>query len=247
MKKKSTANRKRRKSPAPNKPTAADAIKTLEQLIKQNEFPDDEWFSLYLMLWEPCLRLYREKGNKALGMFVFQTAQFFSRYVAFLCKEPPQWLVEMAKTETEVPWIMAFGKPTRNFENCDARLKWGSAISKRGKSSFSAQATRDVISELQYISERRLFFLENPLALELTEEDMVFDDPAERRQIAELPPLSKESIDEWWEVIKKEIRRNTTLPDAYKNSIAASVGNADSSIMNEHLKRCKRAFYALVP
>lgn len=187
------------------------------------------------------------RDDEHIGRFLFDVGVIGGISIVNSSNRPPKWFADFAATKCIIPWIYANGRPFPLFDEQDARLKWGGKVIKRSKTRADAHSTFQVLACIDAINidiER----MKSEAAWMMNFSKTKGDNSSEwTLRASKLPPLSEDTRDEWWDEIKLRIRKIAKLPDAYKNSIAASVGNADSSIMNEHLKRCKRAFFALVP
>jgi hypothetical protein len=170
--------------------------------------------------------------HPAAAEYLFRTAQALSRDAANLSKlnPPPPWLVKMASKEHEVPCLIQNGKPAAWFDESDTALRWGNKIMRRGKSQFTAPQTKAVADALHSIEAVR--------ALDA------------RMKYAALPPLSQKTKAQWWRKVQAIIKRNirTLLTERERKSIRATLDHdTESALINEYLKRCKKAFNALCP
>lgn len=197
------------------------------------------------------------KTNPDAGKFLFNITQLLTRDIITLAKEspPPAWLVELAGTEYEMPWLMVNGKPAPGFEGLDAALSPGHLIVKRGKSRFDAPQTRDVAAALRSleISRDRICkcdrkAIESCWKLMKASPEYV----TEQRKIAALPPLSGKTKAQWLPLILAIIKRNPNLSTNERRNICEGLKNngyryTDAAVIKEYLKRCKKAFNSLCP
>lgn len=153
----------------------------------------------------------------------------------------PEWLSASLETDHRVPWQMINGKPASGFDDLDQVA--GHKFLKRGKQQFLAPQTRDVANVIQGVLQLRRMCLQAP---HWCEGDSKSDQ--ELKTIAELPDLSSETIDQWWEVIKPMIKSHTTLTDAEIRGLRASANHdTDNAALNEYMKRCRKALVSLCP
>lgn len=195
---------------------------------------------------------YRDNcTEEEVGRFLFNIASFSGMAIINLASNPPAWFTEFARMQCMVPWVYANGKPFPTFAETDERLKWGSGLAKRGKNRADAFSTFHVLWCLQAISHDRAYMADPKRGWIVKYWAARKDgDTADMMRANALPALSLATKDEWWNEIKMRIRAQVRLPDAYRKNLAETVkdaGHSDALIMNEHLKRCKKAFSALVP
>ena len=195
-------------------------------------------------------RLIENKESEAIGGALVDIAYSLTAVFKELCEAPPEWFVKRVAGEPVVPWFVLGGKLDPEFEKADCRLKFGSALLKRGKMQFDAIATRHVLHFVERVSKLRNLFEDQPWLLDTDENgDSIEIDPLEER-IAMLPDLSVETRGAWWEIIKDQIKRDAwpNLPAYYRKNIAESLTYPTrAAIVTEHLKRCKKAFFGLIP
>jgi hypothetical protein len=170
----------------------------------------------------------------------------------------PDWLIEWAPMNHEVPWLMVNHKPAPGFSESAKKLHWGSAIMKPGKSQFMAAQTRAVAHTLFVIEDWRRAFQKHPFVAERMREAM-------RRQrrariviehvghISSLPPLSVATKQAWWPIVRDLIRDKfdhgaVGMTRATYRALEATANyKTANSVRNEFMKRCRRSFNDLVP
>ena len=195
------------------------------------------------------------RDNRVVGNFLLDTTHSLIMHFSELCKDPPAWLVERASIELEAPCFMLRGKLDPKFIKFDDRLKWGSKLGRRGKSQLDVQATVDVLRTLQDLMAWREAYDDNAREDYYKLHYGVIDwDSSYWRQCdmykraAKLPPLTASTRNAWWPVINGLIRITARLPKKLSDRLAARLGTpTPASIMNEHIKDCRKAFFRLVP
>jgi hypothetical protein len=199
-------------------------------------------------------RLIKDAANESVGSQLVGMTYDLVRMFKELCDDPPKWFEKLAAVLPEVPWFVVGGKIESGFQQADKRMKFGNGILKRGKTQFDVIASKHALIGLRKIAQTRKLFEDEPWRLDSDGlgESKDFDEinPDDLR-IALLPDLSQATKEEWWAEINALIKREVSfrdLPENYRKNIALSLTyRTPAAIMAEHLKRCRKAFFGMIP
>ena len=212
--------------------------------------------------------------NPHVGNYLLDVLFDLMRHFALWCRNPSEWLQERAAHEVSMPCLLVAGKVDPKYLEISSRLSWGNMRIRRGKHRLDSFATRHVVEAMETVMEIRTFQDSRDRKRIQSLWGAVKDvNPKWGKQYMaliqadNLPDLTYETRHIWWkEVINPWIRAEVTLPVKYIAEIKQSIGCkeskadkgqtsskkpidglTDSAVMNEHIKRCRKTFFSLIP
>lgn len=180
------------------------------------------------------------EGDESAGSTMFSIGHSIASTMVGLATTPPSWLHDAFNASFSSAWLMINGKPAPGYPK--------RTLTKHGKSRFDAPQTEAVAKGIQEIEFWRRIFSDKPASyLELFEplDDYIFRNS---KKLATLPPLNAKSKEQWWPLIKKQVKLSAKLTQKQKeNILATTYHGSEAELWNEFMKRCKKAFDGLCP
>ena len=209
--------------------------------------------------------------NPHVGNYLLDVLFDLMRHFALWCRNPSEWLQERAAHEVSMPCLLVAGKVDPKYLEISSRLSWGNMRIRRGKHRLDSFATRNVVEAMEIVLEiRAISDSRDRKSIQSFWGDAQDVNPTWGKQYLaliraeNLPDLTYETRHIWWkEVFNPWIRAEVTLPKKHIENIKRYMGNTDaknqkafnkpidditdSEVMNEHIKRCKKIFFSLIP
>lgn len=215
-------------------------------------------------IWALCNRCVRDKDDIGFGKALFKIGQRISCMIEEEGRKdrPPAWLLERARLEYEIPWVMRGGKQAMGFERLPATL-----YLKRGKSRFDVAQTRVVSETVWFIDNIRRKFagVTERKALEYARRIYGVRDGGGGDKFvlerARLPAFNQKTLGVWWPIVKLHLSGfdyggmglyPAVIGEQERNDIAFVIRNrgeraTEARIRSEFLSRCKKALQYLAP